>query len=794
MEDIHSLYPPAPAGVPPDLTQPSAAYRIRVVVVLICLIVFLLIYLTLTLGSAVVCYICFSSLGTRESASVPASFPSGSRSPDNPFPRPPAPPRRTAAGGERAIFWPLVGGIMSGLLCLYMVKGLFKWRRRQDRTYIEITAADQPRLFAFLRRLCAETGAPLPRRVFLAPDVTAAVFSSESLLCLLFPGRQYLVIGLALVNRLNLSEFKAVLAHEFGHFSQQSTKLGSYVYVANRIVADVVYGRDWLDDLLSGLRRSDIRVAVFAWLFTGILWTIRKGLDLLFRSINFAHASLSRQMEYNADLVAVRAAGSDAIVFALARLEAAAEALDQTWADLITAADHRRFSRDLYYHHTRALEYLKVRRNDPQLGEVPPLPAEPTQTVWVFRPDDVRPPRMWATHPSNYDRERNAKRYYVRAVLDTRSAWELFVNAAAVREQMTRKVYQAARLTLPEVLEEPEAVQAFIDAEHAETTYSRRYQGLYDNRYIDPGDITELCQQRAVAASVKPLALYAAYQRLWGEDLARFMEAHKKRAAEARMLASFASGLLEPAGHRREYRGRAYSRKEALWLLRAVEAELQRDFQQMARLDREVFWVHYLMAEQLSPDEADDLERWYRFHLDLQGLHALLAAHRRQIQDTLAGLGAERYLSNEQFQKALAVFRSAHEALYNALQAAHFLALPPLKNMEAGSSLGAFLLSQPLLPGLDAHAQTLDGAWINLFLSQLGEVLDKSARILSKSLGGLLAKQEDLAARWQAAYLPAAPADPPGTPSSCQLPTLPSATSPPASNPPAPHTPADSTG
>ena len=32
-------------------------------------------------------------------------------------------------------------------------------------------------------------------------------------------------------------------------------------------------------------------------------------------------------------------------------------------------------------------------------------------------------------------------------------------------------------------------VQAFIDAEHAETTYDPRYHGWYDDRFIDPGDL-----------------------------------------------------------------------------------------------------------------------------------------------------------------------------------------------------------------------------------------------------------------------------------------------------------------
>src|SRR5207244_1649845 len=97
---------------------------------------------------------------------------------------------------------------------------------------------------------------------------------------------------------------------------------------------------------------------VFAWAFTGILGGVRKTLQGLFRVINFANSALSRQMEYNADLVAVSVTGSDALIHGLARLDFASESLGQAWSDLTGAADRRLFTRDLFYHQTRAGEYL----------------------------------------------------------------------------------------------------------------------------------------------------------------------------------------------------------------------------------------------------------------------------------------------------------------------------------------------------------------------------------------------------------------------------------------------------
>src|SRR5262249_4166260 len=213
----------------------------------------------------------------------------------------------------------IAGIVCSGLLFLYLLRGLFKTSRQDQALLVEITEKDQPKLFAFIRRVCAETRSPFPKNVYASPDVNAAVFYHSSFFNLFFPTHKNLLIGLGLVNMLNLSEFKAVLAHEFGHFSQKSMKVGSYVYVANKVLADVIYGRDFLDDAVHSVKNWDIRIAVFVWAFLGILWGLRKVLEGVFKAVNIFNLSLMRQMEFNADRVAVSAAGSDAVVNALLR-------------------------------------------------------------------------------------------------------------------------------------------------------------------------------------------------------------------------------------------------------------------------------------------------------------------------------------------------------------------------------------------------------------------------------------------------------------------------------------------
>ncbi|AMV28675.1 hypothetical protein VT84_29995 [Gemmata sp. SH-PL17] len=70
--------------------------------------------------------------------------------------------------------------------------------------------------------------------------------------------------------------------------------------------------------------------------------------------------------------------------------------------------------------------------------------------------------------------------------------------------------------------------------------------------------------------------------------------------------------------------------------------------------------------------------------------------------------------------------------------------------MTAGAPLGPFLLAEPLMDNLSEFTSSLDGGWVQRLMSQKGEVIDKAARVLIKSLGGLLVLQERLTEQWNA--------------------------------------------
>lgn len=711
MDRIRFPYPPAPRNVPADFTAPTGHYQLRVALVLASLILFFLFYLGLLCGSATLIIVALANL---------------------PFPLSLLPA------------FPLL------LLCLFLLKGLFKTGQDERTTMVEITEEDHPRLFAFIEQLCEDTGAPLPYRVFANETVNAAVITEHSILSLFWPPRKNLLIGMGLVNVLNLTEFKAVLAHEFGHFSQKRLGVGSYLYVASRIIGDMVFARDWLDAFILKVRNQDNRVAVFGWAAWGVIWALRKFLSGCFYVITFLRLSLSRQMEFNADLVAVSMAGSDSIVHVLYRADFATEALDQALQELSVAAQHGMFTLDLFHHQNHAAAYLRRVRKDPRLGEPPPLPEDPRYSPDVFEPgDDSGIPPMWADHPPNYEREQNAKNLYFRVAMDQRSAWVLFDDPDLLRERVSRRFYRvAAGLRGDLVLTVAEDVQALIDDEHAETTYDARYHGFYDCRRVDPGKLPELLRVCA-EEPWKPEVLHRIHTYLYAGDFKERAEEYAELREEYKLLTGLKSGELELKEDTFTFRGRRRDARDVKRLLRQVERELEESYAWMTRLDRRVFLCYYQMALSLGEEFAEELRSRYEFHIALQVIDRALGDEHDRLEAVFAFLNKQTNtaLHPNDFQAVLRAFRQAYAVLDQSLYTADNMPIPALKNLEEGTPLGQFLMDRPLVKKFRPSGR-ISGKQVGKFLDQLQEVRTKVGRIHFKSLGGILALQERIGKQW----------------------------------------------
>jgi len=476
-------------------------------------------------------------------------------------------PYRVFFGGAGSdLGW--VAGLMavcSLFIGVFMVKAIFSVKNAKPTDLHEVTAKEEPRLFAFLFELADAAGAPRPHKVFLSARVNAAVFYDLSLFNLIFPSKKNLEIGLALVNTLTLGEFRAVLAHEFGHFAQRSMAVGRWVYVAQQIATHLVTRRDALDDFLVSLGNLDLRVRAVVAVVQLIIWSIRSLVESLFNAVILMQRALSREMEMQADLVAVSITGSDALIHALHRLQGADDAWERALHFVFGEQGSGRATRDVFAVQSHMLQRMSAILGDDAYANVPPLPAQDKDRHRIFKVELAQPPKMWLTHPLNHEREANAKRIYVPAAIDPASAWSVFEQPLLVREQMTATLLGEGDAKAVELEESLKTLARQFKREQ----FNRRYCGVYFSRSLarhvekyedlrDPGRASELGEMAA----------------MYPASLMQDVQALRTLETEAGQIQALISGVMTAPGKVVLVRGVEFRKKQLPAALEKVQADI----------------------------------------------------------------------------------------------------------------------------------------------------------------------------------------------------------------------------
>jgi Zn-dependent protease with chaperone function len=693
-------YPPGPDpdAVPEGLTATHRSYRTQELLLLGSQLLFLAVYVSLIAGSLGIAV----TLGLSIAGSSLAD--------------------RILAG---------LGILMLVSLAFILVKAFFRKKEPYEKDFtIEVTAEDQPSLFAFIQRVCDDTGAEFPRKVFLTWDVNAMVVPQVTAASIFFPPRKDLYIGLGLVNAINLGEFQAVLAHEFGHFVQRE-HVAAYGRVIDSIIINILTGQDGLDRIFAEWGAAG---QVLNALPRAVSWLLLK----LHAAFSLTRHQLWREREFHADLVAASVAGSNAATHGLLKAEFGSITFHQALEDLKKAADQRRFTADIYFHQHAAASIVRRLRKKPALG-VPPAMGSPIDGAHlrIFNPDDEKDHPADDYHPPNSEREKNIKKRFVPAVDDNRTPWLIFDDAAAVRRKLTHQVYRTWQ-NVPKnaSLENPRQVQTFIDAEHSETTYDARYGGVYDGRPIRPGDISEL-----IAGLRKEPWDDARIRSVHAKLLDNVEDLVKKRqtlAEEKQKLLDTAKG--EP--------GRRAVRK-----IEDLDERIERVDESFQSMDRRAFLVHVQMAARQSEARYHDLVNRYLFHLTIQDMYFKALHHFEQaLLYNNIGLAFGGRLDADLFDTLVGVMRDARASLKKMITEARVLDMPAMANFDLRDRLANFLLDDDVrdLPG-----GSVSGEWVGRLLNQLDQVRGKAARLHFKSLGGILKLQEQIAAEFLRTATPA---------------------------------------
>lgn len=124
-----------------------------------------------------------------------------------------------------------------------MAKGVWAVfrRRKEEDPGLPLDVTSHAKLGAVLAEVSGKVGTRNVDRVFLTPGTAMAVFERGSTLATWRGrGERCLVVGGALFSGFSVHSFKAVLAHEFGHFKNEDTAGGAFSLAARRSLQEMI--------------------------------------------------------------------------------------------------------------------------------------------------------------------------------------------------------------------------------------------------------------------------------------------------------------------------------------------------------------------------------------------------------------------------------------------------------------------------------------------------------------------------------------------------------------------------
>ncbi|MHC5082201.1 MAG: M48 family metallopeptidase [Planctomycetota bacterium] len=184
--------------------------------------------------------------------------------------------------------------VIAGFIAYLVFRGFYR-KPHYMPLGIRADREDHPRLFAVLDEVAGNVGTRQVDEVFLTPAVGIGVFERAGLLGLFGRYHRVLELGIAALHDLTLVELKAILAHEYAHFTSRET-------LFRRFVARVLTG---LQSALKHLRTG--RWWRFSPLYNGL-----SAYEFFFR---YFASTFSRQREYSADRLASECYGGNVLLF-----------------------------------------------------------------------------------------------------------------------------------------------------------------------------------------------------------------------------------------------------------------------------------------------------------------------------------------------------------------------------------------------------------------------------------------------------------------------------------------------
>ncbi len=464
---------------------------------------------------------------------------------------------------------------MGILVLIFLLKFMFKFHK-VDRSHLhEIKRKDEPALFSMIDEIVEKVDTSFPKKVYLSSNVNAAVFYDSSFWSMFFPIRKNLQIGLGLVNTVSKSELKAILSHEFGHFSQKTMKVGSYVYNVNQVIFNMLYDNESYERLIQRWGSISDYITIFVLIAIKIIEFIQWILRGLYNIVNKSYMALSREMEFHADEIAAHVTGFEPLKTSLLRLSLADHALNQVFSFYEGKMKENLVSDNVYKEHSFVLNYLA------NYNEIPienNLPAVSLEALNKFNKSKLIIKNQWASHPSVADRIERLEQGNIQIINDGDApANTVFKNIENLQKLFSDRIFKQVEYTDKTSAIPFEEFKVGYENDFLNNSFPEIYNGYYDDKNPRFFELK----------TAKPSEDDTSFETLFSDKNVDLVYTARSLEKDIITLEQITSKAI--AVKTFDYDGQKYQRKESRKLTERLKKELADINQQITANDLKIF-------------------------------------------------------------------------------------------------------------------------------------------------------------------------------------------------------------
>jgi Zn-dependent protease with chaperone function len=497
---------------------------------------------------------------------------------------------RLAPGQRSILFFLFIFFVIDAIAITLLVFIFMFFFRKQtfDRSgWIEIDEDKQPKLFELIKSISKELDTNFPKKVYLGAGVDAMVFYDSNFRNLFIPSKENLMIGLGLVNSMTDCELKAIIAHEFGHFTQRSLNIYSYIYIENQIIYKMLIDEVFYQSLILEFSK----IGKFSWVVIYysrfIRWILRKAYKIVLKSA----MALSREMEFHADAVSANLVGSVPAITALMRLSLASDSFNIVWQFYYKKISENFKTENIYPQHQFVIHKIAEKNELQLLNGYPQVKKE---ILSSFNRSKLVMENQWASHPSIIDRVNKLEDLNIYSDVSNDSAWNFFVNVEDLQKEITEKLFRNWQFADAPVNLSFEEFEINYLEELSKNLYDDRYSYFYEYRNISRFDLKPLLDN-------EDENLFKNFEEIYTKENLNLIYQFTGLTSDIRILDSISKGefLIDVF----EYDGSKYKSKESKELYNKLVKIHEEMYKRITELDIKIFKFFYSLAKASSREE-----------------------------------------------------------------------------------------------------------------------------------------------------------------------------------------------